>query len=155
SGMTVASLPAVPALASGDDHVPPVRREGKSGMLARQLSRFAPGVALTLLMLPAVAAAQPSQDLASYVLFGKDMVRLRGVAVASGDIGGNSGLLYMRGSVNAPMSNMAADSTKSDNGAKCDQLFTNHENGTPPACPHASGVPVPKPLIANVEAACS
>src|SRR5262249_50350456 len=38
SGMTVASLPAVPALASGDDHVPPVRREGKSGMLARQLS---------------------------------------------------------------------------------------------------------------------
>jgi hypothetical protein len=112
--------------------------------------------ASTLVLLAAGrAAAGPSTILNTYVLFAQDNLRVRTLTLNGGDMGVNNGLLYMRGAVLGPQSDFASDLLHLDSTTSCDNLFANAVVGpTSSSCPRAIGMPVPRPLIANLAAAC-
>jgi hypothetical protein len=117
----------------------------KDEQIMRALTRFALAIAIAA---PATASAQ-SHDLSSYVLFALDEFRSKGLAVASGNLGVNDGLLHAHGPVLAPNSEIAADVVQIDEDSVCDALYANTVMKTGEDCPAPSRVvaPVDAPML--------
>jgi hypothetical protein len=106
-----------------------------------------------LLAVAGTAFAQPSTILNGYVLFAQDNLRIRTATIADGDVGVNAGILYLRGTINAPKSDFAAGVAHMDTKTVCEDLFTNDVVGGSGTCvKRAAGVP--NPLFANLAQAC-
>ena len=108
-----------------------------------------------LLAVASAASAQPSRNLNTYVLVAQDNLRIRGTTVVNdGDIGVNEGLLYFRGTISAPKSDIAATIVHMDPATYCEDLFANAPVvGGATSCPEAPQN-VPHPLIGDLAEAC-
>jgi hypothetical protein len=124
-----------------------VREENRS-MSDRRVPRpFVAAVGL-LLAVATTAAAQPNTIFNTYVLFAQDNLRVRTATVTDGNIGVNDGLLYFRGAILAPQSEIAAETAHMDKTTSCEELFTDSLVGGSASCPGAPG-DVPAPLFGN------
>src|SRR5262245_33556256 len=99
------------------------------------------------------AAAGPSRDLSSYVLFGNNGIRARGLRITGGDVGVNQGSLRAHDAVDGPASTLAGDVVSVGGRSRCLELFFTS------AVTHAArqcgpGTPFQGPLIDDLAAAC-
>ncbi len=109
---------------------------------------------LLALAFASVAAAQPSGNLADYVLFATGAIKTKGPTIADGDVGVNDpgGRLLAPRAFTAPNSVVASDRARFDkdpSSTVLQQLYANTiEQFGPPATPFTP------PIVADVKAAC-
>jgi hypothetical protein len=97
--------------------------------------------------------AEPSRDAGSYVLLAGSGLRIRGLRLASGDVGVNDGVLRTTGRLDAPKSALAASVVDLDPRSRCDALFfSGSVDRTAPGC--GPGAPFSGPIVPDLAASC-
>ena len=110
-------------------------------------------IALVTFLLGTAAAAGPSHDLSTYVLFGDHGIRARGFRIDHGDVGVNQGSLTAHDAVDGPDSALAGDVVSVGGRSRCGQLFfTTAVAHSAPSC--GPGTSYVGPLVADLPAAC-
>ena len=110
-------------------------------------------IALVTFLLGTAAAAGPSHDLSTYVLFGDHGIRARGFRIDHGDVGVNQGSLTAHDAIDAPDSTLAADVVSVGGRSQCAELFfTTAVDHAAPSC--GPGTSYVGPLVADLPAAC-
>jgi cysteine-rich repeat protein len=98
--------------------------------------------------------AQPSTNLDDYALFADESLKTKGLHIADGDIGVNSGQLDAQRApaIDAPNSTVAASTVRINAVSICMQLFANSVRSSGPGC--GPGTQFTVPIVPSVAAAC-
>ncbi len=121
-------------------------------MLPLRPWRFALVVAALASLAHGAQAAAPRRTVESYVLLATEVLRADGLHVTSGDLGVDHGLLAAAGPIDAPSSQLVADTVRIGRGTTCAGLLSGRTLGTAAACPLAGSFA--GPLIGDVARAC-
>lgn len=124
-------------------------------MTDHQMQKFVFVLLAGLLASTPTRLAAQSTDLGGYALFAVEGLRAKGLRVrGGGDVGVNDveGTLRVHGRLDAPSSEIAADSVRTLSAAFCESLFSNSPN--PAICGLQNSFHAPFPNLADLLAAC-
>ncbi|HYR96472.1 MAG TPA: hypothetical protein VEM57_07020 [Candidatus Binatus sp.] len=118
-----------------------------------RIARCALLLLATPMLVAPVAADGPNLDLSTYFLFALDELRSKGITATGGNIGVNDGSISMPlGALDAPTSEITADSVRIPTTSACTRLFANDMQRTGPSC--QPGAPFSSPIMSDVATAC-